>query len=67
MSGADLRNLVNEAALLVVREGSKEVVKQNHFETCCEAFLSNEKRFKVDMGCSADLLGRFVGAVHGRE
>ena len=32
MSGADLRNVVNEAALLAVREGSNERVAQRHLE-----------------------------------
>lgn len=32
MSGSDLRNLINEAALLAVREGSNDTVTQKHLE-----------------------------------
>ncbi len=43
MSGADLSNLVNEAALFAVREGSSEVYKR-HFEEARDRVLMGQRR-----------------------
>jgi cell division protease FtsH len=43
MSGADLSNLVNEAALFAVREGSAEVHKR-HFEEARDRVLMGQRR-----------------------
>jgi cell division protease FtsH len=43
MSGADLSNLVNEAALFAVREGSSEVHKR-HFEDARDRVLMGQRR-----------------------
>jgi cell division protease FtsH len=43
MSGADLSNLVNEAALFAVREGSSEVHKR-HFEEARDRVLMGQRR-----------------------
>jgi cell division protease FtsH len=43
MSGADLSNLVNEAALFAVREGSSEIHKR-HFEEARDRVLMGQRR-----------------------
>ena len=43
MSGADLSNLVNEAALFAVREGSEQVYKR-HFEEARDRILMGQRR-----------------------
>jgi cell division protease FtsH len=43
MSGADLSNLVNEAALLAVRHGDREIAKR-HFEEARDRVLMGQRR-----------------------
>jgi cell division protease FtsH len=43
MSGADLANLVNEAALFAVRSGS-DVIRRNHFEEARDRVLMGQRR-----------------------
>ena len=43
MSGADLANLVNEAALIAVREGD-EMIEMHHFESARDRVLIGQKR-----------------------
>ncbi len=46
MTGADLRNLANEAALLATREG-KNKIEQSHFERAADRVLIGPKREEV--------------------
>jgi cell division protease FtsH len=46
MTGADLRNLANEAALLATREG-KNKIEQTHFERAADRVLIGPKREEV--------------------
>jgi cell division protease FtsH len=46
MTGADLRNLANEAALLATREG-KNKIDQSHFERAADRVLIGPKREEV--------------------
>jgi cell division protease FtsH len=46
MTGADLRNLANEAALLATREG-KSKIDQSHFERAADRVLIGPKREEV--------------------
>src|SRR5438552_9114056 len=46
MTGADLRNLANEAALLATREGSNKI-GQSHFERAADRVLIGPKREEV--------------------
>jgi cell division protease FtsH len=50
-SGAELRNLVNEAALLAVREGSNDVVKQAHLERAARKIRLMKNNLKADETC----------------
>jgi cell division protease FtsH len=47
-TGAELRNLINEAALLAVREGLHDVVKQTHLERAARKIRLMKNSLKTD-------------------
>lgn len=50
MSGADLRNVMNEAAILAARKGLKEISEQTIFEAIEKVTLGPERKSKVMSG-----------------
>ncbi len=46
-SGADLANILNEAAILAAREGKKEIVNENLFEAIEKVMIGPERKSRV--------------------
>ena len=63
MSGADLSNLVNEAALIAVRDG-QEAIRSDHFEGARDRALMGQKRESLAMSDEEKELTAYHEAGH---